>query len=63
MSCAFWRALRETSALAGQLIDVQVKLRPGRYTVRATYKNRDQTKTVSIASKGSTQVAFYWNVE
>jgi hypothetical protein len=40
-----------------------VKLRPGRYTVHATYKNRDQTKTVNIASKGSTQVAFYWNVE
>ena len=40
-----------------------VKLRPGRYTVHATYKNRDQTKTVSIASKGSTQAAFYWNVE
>jgi hypothetical protein len=40
-----------------------VKLRPGRYTVHATYKNRDQTKTVNIASKGSTQAAFYWNVE
>ncbi|KAE8754592.1 carboxypeptidase regulatory-like domain-containing protein [Paraburkholderia madseniana] len=40
-----------------------VKLRPGRYTVHATYKDRDQTKTVSIASKGSTQAAFYWNVE
>jgi hypothetical protein len=40
-----------------------VKLRPGRYTVHATYKNRDHTKTVNIASKGSTQAAFYWNVE
>jgi hypothetical protein len=40
-----------------------VKLRPGRYTVHATYKNRDQTKTVNIASTGSTQAAFYWNVE
>ena len=40
-----------------------VKLRPGRYTVHATYKNRDQTKTVNIASKGSMQAAFYWNVE
>jgi hypothetical protein len=40
-----------------------VKLRPGRYTVHATYKDRDQTRTVSIASKGSTQAAFYWNVE
>jgi hypothetical protein len=40
-----------------------VKLRPGRYTVHATYKDRDQTKTVRIASKGSTQAAFYWNVE
>jgi hypothetical protein len=40
-----------------------VKLRPGRYTVHATYKNRDQTKTVKIANKGSTQAAFYWNVE
>lgn len=40
-----------------------VKLSPGRYTVHATYKNRDQTKTVNVASKGSTQAAFYWNVE
>jgi hypothetical protein len=31
--------------------------------VHATYKNRDQTKTVNIANKGSTQAAFYWNVE
>ncbi|MFM0091043.1 carboxypeptidase regulatory-like domain-containing protein [Paraburkholderia sediminicola] len=40
-----------------------VKLRPGRYTVHASYKNRNQTKTVNVASKGSTQAAFYWNVE
>jgi hypothetical protein len=40
-----------------------VKLRPGRYTLHVTYKNRDQTKTVNIASKGSTQTASYWNVE
>jgi hypothetical protein len=40
-----------------------VKLPPGRYTVQASYKNRDQTKTVNVASKGSTQDAFYWNVE
>lgn len=40
-----------------------VKLPPGRYTVHATYKNRDQTKTVNVASKSNTQAAFYWNVE
>jgi hypothetical protein len=40
-----------------------VKLPPGRYTVHATYKNRDQTRTVKVASQGSTQAAFYWNVE
>ncbi len=40
-----------------------VNLRPGRYTVHATDKGRDRTKTVSIARKGSTQAAFYWNVE
>ena len=39
------------------------KLRPTRYTVYAIYKDRGQTKTVSIASKGSTQAAFYWNAE
>ncbi|AIP30781.1 hypothetical protein DR64_275 [Paraburkholderia xenovorans LB400] len=40
-----------------------VKQRPGRYTVHATYKNCDQTKTVSVASNGATRAAFYWNVE
>jgi len=33
------------------------------HTVHATCKDRAQTKTVSIASKRSTQTAFYWNVE
>ncbi len=40
-----------------------VKLRPCQYTVHATYKNRDQTKTVSVSSNGATRAAFYWNVE
>ncbi len=40
-----------------------VKLRPGRYIVHATYKNRHQTKTVSVANTGATRAASYWNVE
>ena len=40
-----------------------VKLRPGRYTVHAAYKDRDQTKAVSVPAKGTTKAAFYWGTQ
>jgi hypothetical protein len=40
-----------------------VKLRPGRYTVHATYKDRDQSKAVSVTGKGTAKAAFYWNTQ
>ncbi|WP_341314403.1 carboxypeptidase regulatory-like domain-containing protein [Paraburkholderia sp. IMGN_8] len=40
-----------------------VKLRPGRYTVHAQYKDRDQTRAVTVPAKGSARAAFYWNVQ
>jgi hypothetical protein len=40
-----------------------VKLRPGRYTVHAQYKDRDQSKPVTIPAKGTAKAAFYWNTQ
>ncbi|WP_345811595.1 carboxypeptidase regulatory-like domain-containing protein [Paraburkholderia sp. PREW-6R] len=40
-----------------------VKLRPGRYTVHAQYKDHDQTKAVTIPAKGTAKAAFYWNTQ
>jgi hypothetical protein len=40
-----------------------VKLRPGRYTVHARYKDRDQSKSVTILAKGTAKAAFYWNMQ
>jgi hypothetical protein len=40
-----------------------VKLRPGRYTIHAAYKDRDQTKTVTVPAKGSAKAAFYWGTQ
>ncbi|HZZ10463.1 MAG TPA: carboxypeptidase regulatory-like domain-containing protein [Paraburkholderia sp.] len=40
-----------------------VKLRPGRYTVHAQYKDRDQSKAVTIPAKGTAKAAFYWNTQ
>ncbi|HEX7912198.1 MAG TPA: carboxypeptidase regulatory-like domain-containing protein [Paraburkholderia sp.] len=40
-----------------------VKLRPGRYTVHAQYKDNDQSRSVTIPAKGSTKAAFYWNTQ
>ncbi len=37
-----------------------VKLRPGRYTVHAAYKESDQTKPVTIPAKGTAKASFYW---
>jgi len=40
-----------------------VRLRPGRYTVHATYKDRDQSKAVTVSAKGTARAAFYWNTQ
>ena len=40
-----------------------VKLRPGRYTVHATYKDRDQSKALPVPAKGTAKAAFYWNTQ
>jgi hypothetical protein len=40
-----------------------VKLRPGRYTVHARYKDQEQSKAVTVAAKGSARSSFYWNVK
>ena len=40
-----------------------VKLRPGRYTVHAQYKDRDQTQTVTVPAKGTAKAAFYWKTQ
>ena len=40
-----------------------VKLRPGRYTVHAQYKDHDQSKAVTVPAKGSAKAAFYWNMQ
>ncbi|NPT54322.1 carboxypeptidase regulatory-like domain-containing protein [Paraburkholderia elongata] len=40
-----------------------VKLRPGRYTVHAQYKDSDQTRSVTIPAKGTAKAAFYWSTQ
>ncbi|ANB73865.1 hypothetical protein [Paraburkholderia phytofirmans] len=40
-----------------------VKLRPGRYTVHAQYKDRDQARSVTVPAKGTAKAAFYWNTQ
>lgn len=41
-----------------------VKLPPGRYIVQASYKNDDQSKSVTIPAKGSARTtAFYWGTQ
>jgi len=39
-----------------------VRLRPGRYTVHAQYKGREQTRAVTIPAKGNVKSAFFWNM-
>jgi hypothetical protein len=38
-----------------------VRLHPGRYTVHAQYKDRDQSKPVTVPASGTTKAAFYWS--
>ncbi|CAE6792530.1 carboxypeptidase regulatory-like domain-containing protein [Paraburkholderia haematera] len=40
-----------------------VRLRPGRYTVHAQYKDSDQTRPVTIPAKGTAKAAFYWKTQ
>ncbi|MBV8626333.1 MAG: carboxypeptidase regulatory-like domain-containing protein [Paraburkholderia sp.] len=40
-----------------------VRLRPGSYTVHASYEDRDQTKAVTVSGKGTARAAFYWNTQ
>lgn len=40
-----------------------VKLPPGRYTVHARYKDREQTRTVNVGARGGTHADFHWNTQ
>lgn len=40
-----------------------VRLSPGRYTVHAAYKDRDQTKAITVPAKGTAKAAFYWTTQ
>ncbi|HVE10691.1 MAG TPA: carboxypeptidase regulatory-like domain-containing protein [Paraburkholderia sp.] len=40
-----------------------VKLRPGHYTVHASYKDNTQSKSVTIPAKGSAKADFYWKTQ
>ncbi|MDE1183167.1 carboxypeptidase regulatory-like domain-containing protein [Paraburkholderia sp.] len=40
-----------------------VKLRPGRYTVHAQYKDADQSRSVTVPAKGTAKAAFHWNTQ
>ncbi|HEY2607123.1 carboxypeptidase-like regulatory domain-containing protein [Paraburkholderia sp. RL18-103-BIB-C] len=40
-----------------------VKVRPGRYTVHAQYKDQEQTKAVTVPAKGTARSAFYWSMK
>ncbi|AUT69099.1 MULTISPECIES: carboxypeptidase-like regulatory domain-containing protein [Paraburkholderia] len=37
-----------------------VRLRPGRYTVHASYKGNEQSKAVTVPAKGSARLTFDW---
>jgi hypothetical protein len=40
-----------------------VKLRPGHYTVQASYKDHTQSKSVTIPAKGGARADFYWKTQ
>ncbi|WP_459706418.1 carboxypeptidase regulatory-like domain-containing protein [Paraburkholderia sp. 2C] len=59
-----------TDAHSGDVLDTTsrgpymlVKLRPGRYTVQASYKDDAQTRTVTVPAKGTAKAAFYWRTQ
>jgi hypothetical protein len=38
-----------------------VRLRPGQYTVHASYKGDEQSKSVTVPAKGSARSTFHWS--
>jgi hypothetical protein len=40
-----------------------VKLRPGRYTVYAKYKDQEQQRAVTVAGNGKAKVSYHWNIQ
>jgi hypothetical protein len=40
-----------------------VKLRPGRYTVQASYKDHAQSRSVTVPAKGTAKAAFFWQTQ
>jgi hypothetical protein len=59
-----------TDAHSGDVLDATsrgpymlVKLRPGRYMVKASYKDDAQTKSVTVPAKGTAKAAFYWQTQ
>lgn len=40
-----------------------VRLKPGRYTVRASYNGSEQTHAVTVPAKGGTKAAFSWKAQ
>ena len=38
-----------------------VRLRPGQYTVHASYKGNEQSKSVTVPAKGSARSTFHWS--
>ena len=37
------------------------ELAPGKYTVKATFSGKTQTKRISVGKMGATEATFYWN--
>lgn len=40
-----------------------VRVRPGQYTVRASYKGNEQSKSVTVPAKGGTRSTFHWAIQ
>jgi hypothetical protein len=40
-----------------------VRVRPGRYTVHAQYKDNEQSRAVTVPAKGTAKTAFIWNMK
>lgn len=47
----------ETSAQGPYML---VRLKPGHYTVKASYEGREETRKVSVSSSGHARLAFSW---
>lgn len=40
-----------------------VRLRPGRYTVHASYKGEEKVSAVTVPAKGTARAGFHWNTQ